>query len=556
MVAYFPIFSMFKRLIFPVWVVSFMASASVNGEEISSEERVFFEQHVRPVLADYCLKCHSEAKKKRKGGLLLDRKAGWMEGGDSGESVINLEKPEESLLIRMVKHDSDVEAMPPKKKLSDSQIEDLVKWVKMGAPDPRGESMDEVVEHKDFDLEQRKTFWSFQPLKDASVPSVENKKWPRNDYDRFVLAGLEERQWEPAEPADRATLLRRLSITLTGLAPTLQELESFLQDEKPGAYERQVDRLLGSAHFGERFARHWMDVVGYADSKSFENDYTIPYGDEYRNYLIRTFNADVPFDQFVKESFAGDLLESPRIVNGVNESLIGPGFVLATDGQHGPPDLHEDEARIFDGMINTATVAFQGLTVSCAKCHDHKFDAITAGDYYSLYGVLRSSRLHYANASAFDENHREILTELDQLVARVGSKALESPKLDPSVIQAAIDLGQKPEFAELLKDHRKSRKKIEELLAKVAEPQIASWFKFLHYKEDVPELNPLRRALTGKGPKSWKLDGNSRFQWTASGHGRGLMKQSILWIQSPRAISEEVWRKGGLSVGWRQRRPG
>jgi cytochrome c553 len=384
----------------------------VGADEIPSEDLRFFEEKVRPILVENCLRCHSEAENKRKGGLLLDRKAGWVEGGDSGESVLNLESPGESLLIKMVQHDPDFEAMPPKSKLAPDEIDVLLEWVKMGAPDPRSEAIGVSLEKEVFDLEERKKWWSLQPLAKVKVPATNDQKWPRTDVDRFLLAKLEEKGWLPAEPAEKTSLLRRASFALTGLAPTVEELAVFLADESEDAYERQVDRLLASPHFGERFARHWMDVVRYADSKAFEQDYTIPFAHRYRDYLIRAFNEDVPFDQFVKEAFAGDLLPQPRIAGGINESVIAPGFLLSTDGQHGPPDLHEDEARIFNDMINTASVAFQGLTVACAKCHDHKFDAITTADYYSMYGMFRSSRLNYASISAFDESHREVIAEL------------------------------------------------------------------------------------------------------------------------------------------------
>ena len=215
----------------------------------------------------------------------------------------------------------------------------------MGAPDPRSEAIGDSLEKEVFDLEERKKWWSLQPLAQVEVPGVDDSSWARTDVDRFLLAKLEEKGWVPAEPVEKSRLLRRASFALTGLAPTVAELEGFLSDDRPDAYERQVDRLLASPHFGERFARHWMDVVRYADSKAFEQDYTIPFAHQYRDYLIRAFNQDVPFDQFVKEAFAGDLLEEPRIDKGVNESVIGPGFLLSTDGQHGPPDLHVDEAQ-------------------------------------------------------------------------------------------------------------------------------------------------------------------------------------------------------------------
>lgn len=510
-------------------------------KELSSDDRMFFEESVRPLLMERCYECHSEKAGKRKGGLLLDRRAGWELGGDSGESVLNLEKPEESMMIKMVHHDPDFEAMPPKDKLSEKEISVLEEWVKRGAPDPRDEEIGEAVSTNDFDLEERSYWWSLQPLSKVSVPRVKDVGWPRTDYDHFILSKIEEKEWSPAEDADKATLLRRASITLTGLAPSVKELEDFLKDSRSDAYEHEVDRLLASPHFGERFARHWMDVVRYADSKAFEQDYTIPYGNEYRDYLTRAFNEDVPYDQFVREAFAGDLLKEPRIDpgNGLNESVIGPGFILFTDGQHGPPDLHEDEARLFDGMINTATVAFQGLTVACAKCHDHKFDAITAADYYSLYGMLRSSRLHYANASLLSDEDEKVVDELKEqkpeVVSAVLMEAVGNGSDLAEVIGAAVRLGADAELAGLIGAARKEPGERAELRSKVVEkasqgraPEgaqlVAEWFQFLWFDENIFELNGLRRALIGDATKqgksraaSFKMD--ERFKWSAQGEG-------------------------------------
>ncbi|MEM9237163.1 MAG: DUF1549 domain-containing protein, partial [Verrucomicrobiota bacterium] len=512
-----------------------LATAVMVGQaaELSSEDRRFFEESIRPLLVTNCYECHSEKEGKSKGGLLLDRKAGWVTGGDSGAAVIVPGKPADSLLVRMVRHDPEVEAMPPKSKLSDGEIALLEEWITRGAADPRDEAIGEAIQGDDFDLEARSYWWSLQPLVESPVPAVKDAEWPISDTDRFILAKLEEKGWKPAAPADRASLLRRASVTLTGLAPTVEELETFLKDDGEGAYERQVDRLLASPHFGERFARHWMDVVRYADSKAFENDYTIPYGHEYRDYLIRAFNEDVPYDQFVREAFAGDLLEKPRInpETGVNESVIGAGLMLWTDGHHGPPDLHEDEVRLFDGMINTATVAFKGLTVSCARCHDHKFDAITAADFYSFYGMLRSSRLHYANASALLDPHEAALRELEELKPLLVSKVLESSIPDESlaaVLEKAVALGDDAELVALRKDRNKWGELRAAVIKKVPEgipaEAVADWYSFLWLDQDMLELNGLRRALIGEAtkrgvgkPEPFRMD--ERFTWTTEGRG-------------------------------------
>ncbi len=369
------------------------------AEEISSEHLAFFENKIRPVLVEHCYKCHSVDAKKLKGELLLDSRPGWQKGGESGQIIIP-GKPQESLIISALRYDQF--EMPPKAKLPAETIADFVEWIAMGAPDPRNESKTrDQKEDEVFDLKERKKWWSLQPVADVGVPDVQVKEWPRSDHDRFVLAELEKKGWKPAESASRTSWLRRVTYDLTGLPPTPEHLQEFLEDQSPDAFEKVVDRLLGSVHFGEQWARHWMDLVRYAETKAFEADYPMPNVFHYRDYLIRAFNRDVPYKQLLREAIAGDLLE-PRLDpdTGNNESVIGPGYLYLTDGQHGPPDIHSDEARIFADMIDVIGKAFLSQTVACARCHDHKFDAITTKDYYSLYGLIASSRIDYANINA------------------------------------------------------------------------------------------------------------------------------------------------------------
>ena len=374
------------------------ASTGTYANVPSPEDSAYFESEIRPILVDNCYKCHSAESEKLKGGFRIDSQPGVLRGGDSGPSITPGDASQ-SRLIQMVERHPDFEAMPPKSKINQSEIDALISWINRGAPDPRLEEPEGKTAEPEFNLEERKKWWSLQPVEKPAVPEVKQGNWPNNEYDHFILSKLEEKSWKPADPAERATLLRRLSFDLIGLAPTPQELETFLKDTSANTYAKQVDRLLSSPHYGEKWARHWMDIVRFAETKAFEADYTMAYAYRYRDYLIRAFNADIPFDQFVQESLAGDLIESPRFdpETGNNESIMGPGYIYLTDGQHGPPDVHEDEARIFDDMIDVTSKAFLGLTVACARCHDHKFDAITTADYYSFYGMLRSSRLSYAN---------------------------------------------------------------------------------------------------------------------------------------------------------------
>lgn len=382
-------------------VLSGVAANAANDP--TPEDLAFFESEIRPLLIENCYECHSVGAERVRGGFLLDSQPGMLRGGDSGQVIVPY-AAEESRLVNMVRHHPDFEAMPPKTKLSELQIASLITWIDRGAPDPRTAEPEHHGLESDFDLAARKEWWSLQPVTDPAPPAVRDETWPNHAYDNFILAGLENKDWRPAPDAEPHTLLRRLSFDLTGLPPTPEELDSFLVDTSPDAYVKQVDRLLASPHFGEKWARHWMDLTRYAETKAFEMDYTMRFAYRYRDYLTRAFNADVPYDQFIREALAGDLLKHPRVdpQTGDNESIKGPGFLFLSDGQHGPPDVHEDEARIFARTIDVTTKAFLGSTVACARCHDHKFDAITTADYYSLYGILRSSRITHANAVSDD----------------------------------------------------------------------------------------------------------------------------------------------------------
>ena len=337
---------------FSLSVALVLTAPFLYAQELSSEEQEFFEAKIRPLLAEHCYKCHASDSEKIRVGFLLDSKPAMLRGGDSGMAIVPGDA-EGSRLVHMVRQDPDYESMPPKYKLAQDEIDTLVSWINRGAPDPRNEEVNPDAIVEEFNLEERKAWWSLQPVSDYEVPQVKNKAWPANEIDHFILEKLEEKDWQPAGATDRRTLLRRLSFDLIGLAPTPEELDQFVNDRSKNAYQKQVDRLLASPHFGEKWARHWMDLTRYAETKSFEQDYTMPYAWRYRDYLIQAFNQDLPYDQFVLESLAGDLLDNPRHhpETGDNESVKGPGFIYLTDGQHGPPDIHEDEARIFDGMI-------------------------------------------------------------------------------------------------------------------------------------------------------------------------------------------------------------
>jgi hypothetical protein len=329
----------------------------------------FFEKKIRPVLAERCYSCHSVASGKKKGGLLLDSRAAILKGGDSGPAAIPGDA-EKSLLLRAVRYTEEFK-MPPKGKLPDPAIADVADWVRRGLPWPdHADTAAAPTAAKAVEIP-----WSFRPLR---------KPVPGWTIDRYVDARLKERGFAPAPPAEKPELLRRATFDLTGLPPTAEELEAFLADSSPGAYERVVDRLLASVHFGERWARHWMDVVRYADSTGFGADYTLDEAWRYRDYLIDAFNGDKPYDEFVREQIAGDLLPTPvPVATGL--FIIGPKELAEYDKEK----LRMD---VVDEQLNTVGQAFLGLTFGCARCHDHKFDPVSARDYYALAGIFRSTR--------------------------------------------------------------------------------------------------------------------------------------------------------------------
>jgi cytochrome c553 len=354
----------------------------------------FFEKRIRPLFAENCASCHGS--EKQRGGLRLDRVASILKGGDRGPPVTPGE-PEKSVLIHAVRYADPDLRMPPKGKLKEEQIADLVTWVKMGAPAPK----DALIAGKpegEFKLSERLKHWAYQPVQRPVPPAVNDDSWPRMASDRFILAKLEARGIAPAPPADRRSLLRRITFDLTGLPPTPEELAAYLDDDRPDAYERVVDRLLASPHYGERWGRHWLDLVRFAETLGHEFDYDIHNAWRYRDHVIRAFNADLPYDQFVIEHLAGDLLSSPRLhpADSSNESIIGTASFWFGEAKHGPVDVRQEQADRIDNQIDVLGKAFLAQTVACARCHDHKFDAIPTQDYYSLAGYLKSSRYQQA----------------------------------------------------------------------------------------------------------------------------------------------------------------
>ncbi|HAV62362.1 MAG TPA: hypothetical protein DCY13_08370, partial [Verrucomicrobiales bacterium] len=337
----------------------------------------FFESRIRPVLVQECYECH-RSEGKRKGGLALDHREALRRGGDSGPAIVP-GNPDGSLLLKAIRHENEDLQMPKSgAKLGDAAIADFAEWIRSGAADPRDHppTEEEIARDSDWPAvrERRKLWWSFQPIQ-AHEPPPAAAGASRHPVDRFINARLQEQGLPAAPPASREVLIRRLSYQLRGLPPTPEEIATFVADTDPAAYEKLVDRYLASPQFGERWARHWMDWLRYAESHGSEGDPMIPYAWRYRDYLIRALNADVPYDQLVKEHLAGDLLPAPRLNGelGLNESAIGPAHLRMVFHGFAPTDALDELVRFTDDQINVVSKAFLGLTVSCARCHDHKF---------------------------------------------------------------------------------------------------------------------------------------------------------------------------------------
>lgn len=415
---------------------------------ISASDLQFFESKIRPVLIDKCYKCHSKEADKIRGGLLLDTREALLHGGNTGPAIVP-GNVKESLLVTAISYKDDDLQMPPKEKLSEQQIADLTEWVRRGAPDPR--TLVAKGSSSSYGGVGR-NHWSFQPIKKPAVPQVQSAAWCANPIDNFIAAKLEANGLAPNAPADRTTLIRRLYFDLIGLPPSVRDVQAFINDTSPDAYEKIVDKLLGSQYYGEHWARYWLDVARYSDSKGDvkgRGDLRYPHAWTYRDYVIDALNRDKPYNQFIVEQLAAD-----RLLDYANEQakkkdknaapiedrsiLAAMGFLTLGNQFDGRKD------DIIGDQIDVTTKAFLGLTVACARCHDHKFDPIPTKDYYSLYGVFANSQQpttlptlatnpaktpelaeYYAKALELqkrEDAHREAQRAFQQEVRRTGKR--------------------------------------------------------------------------------------------------------------------------------------
>jgi hypothetical protein len=434
--------------------------------DVSAAGLEVFEKHVRPVLIDRCYKCHSETEgSKVKGGLRLDTREGLLRGGDSGKVIVPGE-PARSLLITAVGYHDQTIQMPPKEPLSREQVAYFEQWVKLGAPDPRTDralaAPPEVADKGAYDWQQAKKFWSFAPVKEHAVPAVKNQSWALTDIDRFVLAAMEAKGLRPVKVADRRTLIRRVTFDLTGLPPTPQEVEAFVRDESPSAWATVVERLLASPAYGEKWGRHWLDVARYADTSGCNSDYPVPSAYKYRNYVINSFNADKPYDRFLAEQLAGDLMPAASEQQR-EEQVVATGY-LANARRFG--SRNSEFHLTIEDTIDNVGKAMLGLSVSCARCHDHKYDPVPQSDYYALYGIFSSTKYAFPGTEIYRHTKDFALFGTREQVAKASKWEQDMAALDDKAeeltqeikkYQAAIKLRDKLLKSEHPNDHLMAR---------------------------------------------------------------------------------------------------
>ncbi len=412
-----------------LWLL-LLSAGDAFADDPASEE--FFEKRVRPVLAGTCFRCHGG--QKTGGELRVDSREALVRGGESG-AAIDLTKPKQSLLLAAIRREDNVSAMPPDKPLAASAVADLTAWITAGAPWP-----------KDYQKFDAAPHWAFQPLRRVLPPSVQDASWPRTSIDPFILAPLEAVGRKPALAADRRTLLRRVTYDLTGLPPTAEEVAAFEQDRSPRAYAAVVERLLDSPAYGEDWGRHWLDVVRYADTAGENSDHPLPHAWKYRNWVIEAFNRDLPYDQFLREQIAGDLLAAEGPPELAADRIIATGY-LAIARRFGH-DIDKDMHLTLEDTLDTLGKSVLGLSIGCCRCHDHKFDALSVEDYYGLYGIFESTKFAFPGCEP-QQQPRDLVplplsTEASATAQRIDAQLLvidaEINRLSQSQVSAAKQL--------------------------------------------------------------------------------------------------------------------
>jgi len=485
-----------------------VAAGESANTSASAKDAEFFQKQIEPILKHRCYQCHSHDSGKAKGGLVLDSRHGWQKGGSEGPAIVP-GKPGKSLLMQAVRYESY--EMPPKKKLPAGEISLLEKWITMGAPDPRESKAGKIDPAK---------LWALQPIMKPATPSVQDQKWPSDELDGFILARLEKAGLRPASNADRYTLLRRLTLDLTGLPPTPEEIAAFIGDQSDRAYENVVDRLLKSPAFGDHWARHWFDLACYADLADVQGNVLIRDAWRYRDYVINAFNSDKPLDRFIREQIAGDLLPFAS-VEQQREQIIATGYLAI-----GPWTLQnyikgQLAADVVDHQIDRIGRTFLAQTISCARCHDHKFDPVPTADYYALAGIFHSTRTtSYDGPGVWSQITHVTLPK--------------RPRADVEYERLARKIGKQQQE---LRDERAGLQRGEEelrFIKKAGSPQAnaLTLMSAISANED----GRAYRATFAAGPSVWAGAGQ------ATANGDGLILQ--------------ILRKDGTVLAWHVHRPG
>ncbi len=421
-------------------LLTLLPSFAAFADSFAPEQIEFFETKIRPLFAEECYRCHSEEAKKLKGELRLDTRAGMLKGGETGVAIVP-GNPDASLLIKAVRYKDQDTAMPPKKKLGDAQIADLEAWVRMGSPWPEkvAPTSQVATEKKAYDWEKfRAEHWAFRKVVKVEPPAVKDAAWVREPIDNFILAGLEAAALKPAAPADKRTLIRRAYLDMIGLPPTPEQVAAFVGDAAQDAFAKVVDALLASSQYGERWGRHWLDVARYSDGIGGALDpEPLPEIWRYRDWVVAALNSDMPYDQFVRAQIAGDVGAENREA-GIPTGFFAVGPTYITDGNTDEA-VAQARAETLGDRVDTFSRAFLGLTVACARCHDHKFDPITTKDYYALAGIFNNTATGLLPTAAqpvvaeFDSAQKAIKEQEEKI------KTAEKDKVDTAELKAELE---------------------------------------------------------------------------------------------------------------------